>query len=83
MTRMILPLLTAIAVVSATGAYAAEASGTIKSMDAKAHTLTLADGKVFDLPASYDMGKLKANEKVKLTYSDKGGKHTATAVVAQ
>ncbi|MGO4842017.1 DUF1344 domain-containing protein, partial [Rhizobiaceae sp. 2RAB30] len=77
------PLLTAIAVVTSVGAYAAETSGSIKSVNAKAHTVTLTNGNVYELPASYDMSKLKANEKVKLTYRDKSGKHMATAAVAQ
>lgn len=83
MRGMILPSLTAIAVIAASGAYAAQASGNIKTMDMKAHTVTLADGKMYELPASYDMSKLKANEKVKVTYSNKGSKHMATAIVAQ
>ncbi len=70
MTRMILPLLTALAMISATGAYAAQARGTIKSLDMSTNTVTLTDGQVYDLPEAYDMSKLKANEKVVVTYTD-------------
>lgn len=83
MTRMTLPVLTALAMISATGAYAAQARGTIKSIDVSANTVTLADGQVYDLPGGYDMSKLKSNEKVVVTYTDKAGKHMATAIAAQ
>lgn len=83
MRRMILPSLTAVALFAATGAYAAQATGSIKSMDAKAHTLTLDNGTVFSVPAKQGMGKMKTGEKVKVTYQDKGGKHMATSVVPQ
>ncbi|MGO4833369.1 DUF1344 domain-containing protein [Rhizobiaceae sp. 2RAB30] len=83
MTRATLPILTALAMISATGAYAATARGTIKSMDMSADTVTLADGQVYELPDGYDMGKLKANEKVVVTYTDKAGKHMASKIDAQ
>lgn len=83
MTRMTLPVLTALAMIAATGAYAAQARGTIKSMDMSNNTVTLADGQVYDLPEAYDMGKLKANERVVVTYTDKVGKHMASKIDAQ
>ncbi|MGO4833631.1 DUF1344 domain-containing protein, partial [Rhizobiaceae sp. 2RAB30] len=70
MTRVTLPVLTALAMISATGAYAAQARGTIKSLDMSTNTVTLADGQVFDLPEAYDMSKLKTNEKVVVTYTN-------------
>lgn len=79
MTRTILPILTAVAVLTATGAYAAQTSGSIKSMDTKARTMTLANGRVFHLPPSYDMSKLSTNEKVIVTYHNRHGRHMATA----
>ncbi|HWK64914.1 MAG TPA: DUF1344 domain-containing protein [Rhizobiaceae bacterium] len=83
MKGMILPSLTAVALIAATGAYAAQATGSIKSMDSKAHTLTLDNGTVYQLPSKQDMSKMKAGEKVKITYQSKGGKHMATSVAAQ
>ncbi len=83
MKGMIVPSLTAIAMIATTGAYAAEANGSIKTMDMKAHTVTLDNGRKYELPASYDMSKLQANEKVKVTYTNKRGRHMASGIVAQ
>lgn len=83
MKRMILPLLTAAAMLTAAGAYAAQTSGDIKSMDTKARTVTLANGRTFHLPESYDMGKLNTSEKVKVTYHNRHGRHMATSIAPQ
>jgi len=83
MKRILVPAFAAAAIFVANAAMAAEATGTIKSMDTTAHTVTLADGKVYQVPAAVDMTKLKAGEKVKITYAEAAGKMTASAIVAE
>jgi Cu/Ag efflux protein CusF len=71
----------ALLAVSSLAAYAAEATGSIKSVDAAAMAVTLDDGKTYSLPAGFDAASLKAGAKVKITYDEANGKMTATAVV--
>jgi Protein of unknown function (DUF1344) len=65
-------------------AFAASMSdaGAIKAIDAKANTITLADGKVFILPAKFDLKTIKVGEKVTVTYDMKGKDMIATLVKA-
>ncbi len=67
---------------SSLAAFAAEAQGTIKSVDPTAMTVTLDDGNTYALPASVDAASLQMGEKVKIEYSkDASGKMTATTVM--
>ncbi len=59
-----------------------DASGVIKSIDAKQNTITLADGNVYWLPKGFDVTKIKAGEKVKLSYDMKGTEMVASSVTA-
>ncbi len=52
----------------------------IKSIDLKVHQLTLADGKVFQLPTSWKLQAFKSGEKVKVYYQDHMGNLTATRI---
>lgn len=56
------------------------ASGVVKSFDLKAHTLTLADGKIYQLPANYSTPTLKAGEKVTVHWKMNGTAMEATTV---
>jgi Cu/Ag efflux protein CusF len=69
---------------SSLSAFAAEASGAIKSIDATAGTVTLADGKTYQLPADFDAASLQVGQNVSITY-DQGsdGSMTASAVTPQ
>jgi Cu/Ag efflux protein CusF len=58
-------------------------SGAIKSIDAKANTITLADGKTFVLPKGFKLDTLKAGEKVAVAYDMTNGKMEAVSVKAQ
>lgn len=71
-----------IASVMATGAFAADATGAIKAIDAKAMTVTLEDGSVYKLPASVKADSLKVGEKVMIAYDKKGTDNEASAVTA-
>jgi hypothetical protein len=61
-------------------AYAAEATGTIASVDATAGTVTLDNGSTYSLPATVAAADLKVGSKVTITYDEANGKMTATAV---
>lgn len=66
---------------SSLAAFAAQAQGTIKSVDATAMTVTLDNGSTYTLPASVSAASLKSGEKVIIEYSkDASGKMTATMV---
>jgi Cu/Ag efflux protein CusF len=67
---------------SAAFAASMNAAGVIKSIDAKANTITLADGKSYVLPAKFDIKSLKTGEKVTVTYDMKGKEMVATGVKA-
>ena len=68
--------------VISTAAFAAPATdaGAIKAMDIAKHQLTLADGKMFDLPATWKGTGYKVGDKVKVTYETQNGKMMASAV---
>ena len=68
---------------SAAFAAAMDASGVIKTIDTKANSITLADGKTYLLPAGFAINSLKAGEKVAVVYDMKNNKMVATSVKAQ
>lgn len=75
MRSNILSLAAFIAVVGfggATFAAATDTSGVIKSIDAKAMTVTLADGSTYHLPAGFKLGTFKVGEKVVVSWEAKG-----------
>ena len=83
MKKLLMPAVAGLALVAATFAYAADATGTIKAVDATAHTVTLDDNKVYAFPANVDVTKMKVGDKVKITFTtDATGKNAATAVAA-
>ncbi|MEZ5886555.1 MAG: DUF1344 domain-containing protein [Paracoccaceae bacterium] len=76
-----LPLALAISVGMAGVSFASTTSeGTIKAMDMAKHTITLADGTVYYLPANFKDPGLKVGEKVSVVWDMKGTDHDATAV---
>lgn len=65
-----------------TAALAAEQtdSGAIKKIDTVKHQLTLADGKIFNLPASWNGAHYKIGDKVTVSYEMQGKSMMASAV---
>jgi len=61
-------------------ASAADVSGMIKSIDTTAKTVTLDNGSVYKLPATFDAAKFKVGDKVKVTYSGTGSDMTASDI---
>ena len=81
MNKLLTPVVAAFAVMAATFAYAADATGAITKIDAPTRTVTLADGKAYVFPATVDITKLKVGDKVKITFTtDAAGKNNATAI---
>jgi hypothetical protein len=64
----------------ATTAFAAEATGTIKTIDMSKHSLTLNNGSTYDVAKDVKLDGLKVGEKVTLTYSQSGKAMDATAI---
>ncbi len=59
-------------------AAAAEADGTIKSIDQEALTITLDDGKSYKLPGEFDMESIQAGMDVVLAYDEVDGQNLIT-----
>ena len=85
MRKTIFPTITLVAALVTAGAAMAAPSvtmGTIKALDAKAHTVTLADGTTYQLPKDFKAEGFKPGEKVKITWEMKGKAHEASAMTA-
>lgn len=82
--RVLLSNLAIVAVLAAPAAALAAApqtaTGTVKSYNHSAMTLTLADGTNFMLPKGFKDPGLKAGEKVSIAYDMVGKKHEAKTV---
>lgn len=63
-------------------AAATTTTGAIKAMDAKACTVTLDSGSVYYFGTKCDFSKLKAGEKVAITWTAKAGKNDASKIIA-
>jgi len=61
-------------------AYAAEATGVIKSLDPAKDTITLDNGSSYDVAKDVKLTAFKVGEKVTITYSQSGKMMDATAV---
>ena len=61
-------------------ANAAAVTGTIKSIDTTAKTVTLDNGYVYKWPSKFDAVMYKVGEKVKVTYSGTGSSMMASDI---
>ena len=82
MRKFLIPLMLVASVGVSSVALAAPstAHGAIQSMDSKACTVTLADKAVYQFAPKCDFSKLKAGEKVAITYSISGKLKKAIAI---
>ena len=55
-------------------------SGTIKSTDAKAQTVTLETGRIYHSESKLDLSGLKSGDKVKVTYTEADGMMTTSDI---
>ncbi len=84
MRSKILPLVLVASLSFGAAAFASatDTSGTIKAIDEKAMTVTLADGTAYHLPAGFKLADLKVGEKVVVWWSAKGDLKEVTGVKA-
>ena len=89
MKKLLVPFVAAFAVMGATFAFAADATGNIKAINATARTVTLTVGTadtVYTFPAAVDITKVKVGDKVKITFTTTGtgatAVNTASAIAA-
>jgi Cu/Ag efflux protein CusF len=84
MNKLLTPAIAAFAMLAATFAYAADATGNITKIDAPTRTVTLADGKAYVFATAVDITKLKVGDKVKVTFTTTadGKTNNATAVAS-
>ena len=79
--RMLTCAVLAAAFVGATSvAFAADATGKIKSLDTSKKMITLDDGQSFMAPLSVKLSNFKVGEKVTVSYTKAGDKMDATSV---
>jgi hypothetical protein len=72
MHKTVLALAAAALLGAVSVANAADVTGTIKSIDTTAKTVTLDNGDMYKFPTTFDSAKFKVGEKVKVTYSGSG-----------
>jgi Cu/Ag efflux protein CusF len=65
---------------AASVAYAADATGTIKSLDTSKDMITLDNGSSFVAPKSVKLSDFKVGEKVTVSYTKAGDKMDATSI---
>ena len=79
--QIMLSALAAATILGATNlAYAAEATGTIKSIDMSKHTVTLDNGSTYDVAKDVQVIGMRIGERVTLTYQQSGKAMDATAI---
>ena len=83
MRKLLVPAAAAAILATSAIAFAAthNTSGTIKTFDSKAMTLTLADGASYMLPKGFKDPGLKAGDKVSIAWDAKNGSKVAEKVL--
>jgi Cu/Ag efflux protein CusF len=78
-----IPAVLAVAIGLSSAAFAATTTvGTIKAIDAKAGSITLADGTAYMVPKGFKLDAFKVGEKVSVLWNMNGKAHDATEVKA-
>jgi Cu/Ag efflux protein CusF len=80
MKKVILPTIAAMLFAGASVAFAADATGAIKSIDTAKDTVTLDNGSTYVAPASVKLSNFKVGEKVSVNYSMSKGKMEASSI---
>lgn len=73
-------LATAITVVAATNAQAAEITGTVRSVNTKSDSVTLSDGKTYSLPEGIEAEAVKVGEKVRINFTSNHNQNRASSL---
>jgi Cu/Ag efflux protein CusF len=79
MKRIVTAALAGAKLLGTGAAFAAEATGLIKSVDTAAHKVMLGD-QAYWFPSTVGLSGFKAGEKVKISYAVKDGKNQATMI---
>ena len=80
MMSKLIPAALVLLIGSTSLAFAESTEGKIKEIDAKAMTITLADGMVVGLPGGYKVADLKVGEKVKVEWQRKDNTNEASEI---
>ena len=80
MKKVVASAVAALFALNLTAAFAADVSGTIKSIDAKAHEITLDNGKTYAVDQSVKLTDFKAGDKVMVSAEEQNGKNVANKV---
>lgn len=81
-TKVVAPIMLAALTAMSVSAFAASQTktGDVKSTDAAKHELTLANGDTFEVSSHVKLDKIKAGDKVAITFDTKDGKMIASKV---
>ncbi|WP_439541694.1 DUF1344 domain-containing protein [Hyphomicrobium sp.] len=81
-TKVVAPIMLAALTAMSVSAFAASQTktGDVKSTDAAKHELTLANGDTFEVGSHVKLDKIKAGDKVAITFDTKDGKMIASKV---
>jgi Cu/Ag efflux protein CusF len=80
MKKVVLPALAAVLLASASAAFAADATGVIKSIDAAKNTMTLDNGSTYVAPTSVKVSTFKVGDKVSVDYTMTNGKMEPSSI---
>jgi len=79
--RVIFAALVAASLIGVAGAaYAADATGTIKTLNAAKNVVTLDNGATYDIAKGVSLSGFKVGEKVNVTYTQSGKMMNASAI---
>jgi len=74
MKNLVVPFVAAIMFAGASTAFAADATGKIKSIDNAKDMVTLDDGSAYVAPSTVKLSNFKVGQKVDITYTKNNGK---------
>ena len=80
MRKFTVPAVAVLMALGANFAWAADVTGTIKSINANTHEIVLEDGKTYQVANTVDLGALKSGDKVTITAEVENGKNMASKV---
>jgi Cu/Ag efflux protein CusF len=78
--KLLVPVIATLFLASVSSAYAANASGKIRSIDMSRDVVTLDKGAAFVAPSTTQLSKFKVGEKVSVSYMTKAGKKEISAM---
>ena len=80
MRKFTAPAIATIMALNASFAWAADVTGTIKSINANAHEIVLEDGKAYTVTNDVNLASFKTGDKVTISMEVENGKNVASKV---